>query len=249
MSAQADVLRAVIGENWLEAADESGQRRLDNPEDFVRIEIELALSQKKRVIPALVNDAKMPRSTELPEGLKPFARCNAVRLTHERFRADTQSLIKALEKVLAETETARRDEEEDVRRAEKARAKDEAERLRRERHEEFRKVREKIDARPRGETTPQARSRGVVSFIAWLPSNTDWRIPIAATAIVLLGDGPCRGTFSCLRSRAAWGVGRSRCFTALRVSSPSASPSMCGGTRWAGRSLRSTGWPSSVSSA
>ena len=185
--ARCDVLIAVIGKNWL-AADESGQRRLDNPEDFVRIEIELALSQKKRVIPVLVNDATMPRSTELPEALKPFARCHAVRLTHERFRADTQSLVKALEKVLAETEAARRDEAEHARRAEKARAKDEAERLRRERREQSRKVQgEKIDARPRGETTPQARPRGVMSFIAGLPSDADWRIPIAATALVLLG--------------------------------------------------------------
>jgi len=68
--ARCDVLIAVIGKNWLDAADESGERRLDNPDDFVRIEIESALSQKKRVIPVLVNDAKMPRSTELPEELE-----------------------------------------------------------------------------------------------------------------------------------------------------------------------------------
>ena len=48
----------------------------------------------------------MPRSDA--EGLKPFARCNAVRLTHERFRADTQSLIKALEQVLTEADAARK---------------------------------------------------------------------------------------------------------------------------------------------
>jgi hypothetical protein len=95
--ARCDVVIAVIGKNWLAAADDTGERRLDNPEDFVRIEIESALAQKKRVIPVLVNDAKMPRSTELPESLKAFARCNAVRLTHERFRADTAGLIKSLD--------------------------------------------------------------------------------------------------------------------------------------------------------
>ena len=68
--ARCDVVIAVIGKNWLGATDETGERRLDNPEDFVRIEIESALAQKKRVIPVLVNDAKMPRSTELPESLK-----------------------------------------------------------------------------------------------------------------------------------------------------------------------------------
>jgi hypothetical protein len=66
----------------------------------------------------------MPRSTDLPESLKPFARCNAVRLTHERFRADTQGLIKALEQVLSEADAQRRSEEEDARLAAKARATD-----------------------------------------------------------------------------------------------------------------------------
>jgi hypothetical protein len=107
--ARCDVVIAVIGKNWLAATDESGERRLDNPEDFVRIEIEPALAQKKRVIPVLVNDAKMPRSTELPESMKAFARCNAVRLTHERFRADTQSLIKALGEALSAAELERRE--------------------------------------------------------------------------------------------------------------------------------------------
>ena len=137
--ARCDVVIAVIGKNWLAAADETGERRLDNPEDFVRIEIESALAQKKRVIPVLVNDAKMPRSTELPESLKPFARCNAVRLTHERFRADMAGLIKSLEQVLSETEAARKAEGDAVRRDAKAREKAEAERLRQERREQSRK--------------------------------------------------------------------------------------------------------------
>jgi TIR domain len=84
--ARCDVVIAVVGKNWLSVTDETGARRLDNPEDFVRIEIESALAHKKRVIPVLVNDARMPRSTELPETMRAFARCNAVRLTHERFR-------------------------------------------------------------------------------------------------------------------------------------------------------------------
>jgi hypothetical protein len=57
--ARCDVLIAVIGKKWLDAADSSGERRPDNPEDFVRIEIESALAQRKRVIPVLVNDAKI----------------------------------------------------------------------------------------------------------------------------------------------------------------------------------------------
>jgi hypothetical protein len=95
--AQCDALLAVIGHAWLNAADEHGSRRLDDPHDFVRIEIESALKQGKRVIPVLVNEAQMPRPDELPEAIRPLATRNAVRLTHERFRADTQGLVKALQ--------------------------------------------------------------------------------------------------------------------------------------------------------
>jgi TIR domain len=71
--AQCDVLLAVIGKSWTDARDETNARRLDNPADFVRIEITSALSQEKRVIPVLVGDARMPRSDELPDVLKPLA--------------------------------------------------------------------------------------------------------------------------------------------------------------------------------
>jgi hypothetical protein len=92
-----DALLAVIGRGWLDATDESGYRRLDDPNDFVRVEIESALRQGKRVIPVLVHDARMPRADELPEPLRPLATRNAVRLTHERFRSDVQGLIAALQ--------------------------------------------------------------------------------------------------------------------------------------------------------
>jgi len=85
---QCDTLLAVIGKGWLDATDERGSRRLDDPNDFVRIEIESALKQGKRVIPVLVHEARMPRPDELPEAIRPLATRNAVRLTHERFRAD-----------------------------------------------------------------------------------------------------------------------------------------------------------------
>jgi hypothetical protein len=104
---RCDVLLAVIGRGWLDATDRTGARRLDNPKDFVRIEIESALGRGIRVIPVLVNEAAMPREQDLPESLKPFARRNAIRLTHEKFRADVAGLVKALDRALAE-EAARR---------------------------------------------------------------------------------------------------------------------------------------------
>jgi formylglycine-generating enzyme required for sulfatase activity len=110
--AESDVLLAVIGKGWLQARDAAGERRLDNPEDFVRIEIASAIKQDKLVIPVLVGNAEMPRSEDLPEELRPLARRNAVRLTHERFRADVQGLIKALQHSLTGMEEVRKAEAE-----------------------------------------------------------------------------------------------------------------------------------------
>jgi hypothetical protein len=100
--AESDVVLAVIGKGWIDARDATGARRLDNADDFVRVEIASALNQDKRVIPVLVGEAAMPRPEELPEVLRPLARRNAVRLTHERFRSDTQGLIKAIQQALEE---------------------------------------------------------------------------------------------------------------------------------------------------
>ncbi len=108
--AECDIVLAIIGKGWIDARDAVGGRRLEDPDDFVRIEISSALSQGKRVIPVLVGDAPMPRPEELPESLRPLTRRNAVRLTHERFRADTQGLIKALQQALMDIDALRQAE-------------------------------------------------------------------------------------------------------------------------------------------
>ena len=64
----------VIGPNWLTAEDEAGQRRLDQPDDFVAIEIAAALARDIHVIPVLVEGARMPKESELPDSLKRLAR-------------------------------------------------------------------------------------------------------------------------------------------------------------------------------
>src|SRR5215831_5962039 len=63
------VLLAVVGPTWLTATDENGLRRIDNPRDYVRMEIEFALKHNTLVIPLLVGDATMPRADHLPESL------------------------------------------------------------------------------------------------------------------------------------------------------------------------------------
>ena len=95
-----DVLVALIGRSWLNIKDEAGKRRLDNPEDFVRVEIAAALSRDIRVIPVLVDGVPMPRSTELPDNLKPLARRNALDVNHHSFDMDVHRLITQLEPVL-----------------------------------------------------------------------------------------------------------------------------------------------------
>jgi len=97
--AQCDIFLAVVGRNWADVVDVDGGRRLDNPNDWVRVEIESAQRLGKHIIPVLVNGAEMPRPERLPESLQPFTRRNAARLTHERFRADVQALIAAIAKL------------------------------------------------------------------------------------------------------------------------------------------------------
>ena len=93
---QCDVFLAVVGKRWADVVDADGSRRLDNPNDWVRVEIESAQRLGKYIIPVLVDGAQMPRPEKLPDALQPFARHNAARLTHERFRADVQALVVAI---------------------------------------------------------------------------------------------------------------------------------------------------------
>jgi ABC-type amino acid transport substrate-binding protein len=99
-----DVLLALIGEEWLTIADEQGHRRLDNPEDFVRLEIEAALTRKVRVIPILVDRARMPRVEELPGSLAMLVRRQALELSPARFDFDLGRLLKVLDRTLTEVQ-------------------------------------------------------------------------------------------------------------------------------------------------
>ena len=90
------VLLAIIGRQWTDAKNDAGQRRLDDPGDFVRLETASALKRDIPVIPVLVHDAKMPRADQLPEDLKELAYRNGVELTHARWNSDVQLLIKQL---------------------------------------------------------------------------------------------------------------------------------------------------------
>jgi hypothetical protein len=99
-----DIAIVAIGPNWLHATDASGKRRLDDEEDFVRMEIVAALQRKIRVIPVLVGGARMPGRHDLPEALAPLSRRNAIELSETRFHPDVNRLIAAIEKAFAAAE-------------------------------------------------------------------------------------------------------------------------------------------------
>lgn len=96
---QCQVLLAIIGEDWLAITDEQGQRRLDNPNDFVRLEIAQALKRAIRVIPVLVDHTSMPSEDELPDELKELIQRQALEVDEKRFRHDVNVLLVELHKV------------------------------------------------------------------------------------------------------------------------------------------------------
>lgn len=98
----ADVLLAVVGSLWLTATDERGRRRLDREDDFVRRELEVALAEGGvRVIPLLVQEARMPAPEDLPASIAAFSRRQALVMSDRRWRADVGELIRALEGLAA----------------------------------------------------------------------------------------------------------------------------------------------------
>ena len=99
-----DIAIVAIGPHWLSATDASGKRRLDDEEDFVRMEIVAALQRNIRVIPVLVGGARMPGRHDLPEALAPLSRRNAIDLSETRFHADVNRLFEAIEKSFAAAE-------------------------------------------------------------------------------------------------------------------------------------------------
>src|SRR6516225_9652684 len=90
--AQCDAMLSVIGPNWLNAKDETHQRRLDKADDFVAIELAGALARNILVIPVLVDGTRMPMASELPVSLKPFALRNAIQLRNTNFGSDAEQL-------------------------------------------------------------------------------------------------------------------------------------------------------------
>lgn len=92
----ADAVIVLIGPDWLNATDKSGQRRLDNPGDWVAQEIAAALQQNLPVFPVLIEGTPMPRAEDLPDALKLLVRHNAISISDKRWVFDVTRLAKVV---------------------------------------------------------------------------------------------------------------------------------------------------------
>jgi hypothetical protein len=95
-----NILLALIGQDWSAITDSEGKRRIDNPDDFVRVEIETALQRDIRVVPVLVDGAVLPQADDLPPSLRPLTRRQALKLSHAGFRSEISRLVAEVDKVL-----------------------------------------------------------------------------------------------------------------------------------------------------
>jgi hypothetical protein len=147
-----DVLIAVIGTRWLNSSNPAGKRRLEILEDSVRVEISTALKRGIRVIPVLVEGATMPEAADLPDELKALVRRNALKLSHDRFRTESELLASTVGRVLENAEARRRELEEKERLETERRETEEKERREAERRQKEEQERLEAEQRQREET-------------------------------------------------------------------------------------------------
>lgn len=99
---RCDVFLALIGPDWLTETNPDGMRRIDDAQDFVRIEIASALEREDTVtIPVLLDGAAVPTESDLPAPLQPLARRQFARLTHEGYRGEIERLVDGIRQALA----------------------------------------------------------------------------------------------------------------------------------------------------
>jgi hypothetical protein len=94
-----NIILALIGPHWSAITDTKGIRRIDYPQDWVRVEIETALQRNIRVVPVLVDEAVLPHVADLPPSLRPLIRHQALELSYTGFRSQVSRLIAAIDDV------------------------------------------------------------------------------------------------------------------------------------------------------
>jgi len=99
------VMLVVVGSRWVDA-EVGGRPRLDDPDDFVRMELEIALRRGLRVVPVLLGGATMPPRERLPSALAAFARCNAFEVSDRAWTESSRVLLDLIERWFESDETA-----------------------------------------------------------------------------------------------------------------------------------------------
>lgn len=97
---ESRVALVVIGPHWLDVADESGRRRIMDPQDYVRREIEGALAHNLTIVPILVDGASMPSATDLPPSLEPLTRRHALEMSRRDYEASLRPLFQVIDREL-----------------------------------------------------------------------------------------------------------------------------------------------------
>ncbi|MEP6844935.1 MAG: CD225/dispanin family protein [Panacibacter sp.] len=97
---KCNVLLVIIGRTWLQMEGADGKRRLDDPDDFVRLEVATALERGIQVVPVLFDGAPMPKIGELPENLRGLCRRQFIEIDPKRFEDDVRNLAEAIRKIL-----------------------------------------------------------------------------------------------------------------------------------------------------
>ena len=103
------IMVSVIGPSWLDARDPSGLRRIDNPSDWVRLELGTAFQRGTRVIPVLLDSTCLPGPDQLPDDLRALSYCQFHQVRSRRADADVADLVArvaALEPTLVPSSTA-----------------------------------------------------------------------------------------------------------------------------------------------
>ena len=96
----SETVLVLIGNQWLDSKDKEGNRRLENPHDYVRFEVESALNKNITVIPILLQDTQMPAPTVLPQTMYDLSRRNAVRLNDDHWTSDCNFLAGIIKNTL-----------------------------------------------------------------------------------------------------------------------------------------------------
>lgn len=96
---KCQLVLVIIGRRWLEITGPNGKRRLDDPGDLVRFEIETALTHGVAVVPVLVEGASMPAEASLPQTIAPLARLHALSVDNSHFPRDAARLVRTVRNI------------------------------------------------------------------------------------------------------------------------------------------------------